>query len=795
MLRNYFKTALRGMKRHPGYAAINVLGLALGLVVSFMILLWVQDEMGHDQFHTEVENVYQVMRTVDFGGQISTTEAVTVMLDDVLDENYPEIEYAGILGWENWSSFVRGDLAFRNMVRHAGPDIFRILTFEFLAGNPYTALDIPESVVLSEKMARMYFPEAFEGQKDAKIAAAAVVGQTIMLENRLLVTVTGVIENAPALSSITYDAFLPFEEYARRNSWLAGWGNNGFRIVVRLTKGADPVVVTEKIRNIIKENQEGSTAELHLHPITKRYLWSEWKDGVLSGGRIEYVRIMGIVGLLILLIAAINFTNLATARSAQRALEIGIRKTFGGSRRGLAGQFLFESLFTAMLSFVFAIVVVWALLGSFNQLTEKSISLFAVSPVTWLLFGGITIATGLLAGLYPAAFLSGFGIMKVLRSRSTSGGGSGNLRRTLVVFQFAVSIVLIVGTMTVYNQLHMIQTRNLGFDRENIVIARLEGGAQEQFESFKAALKKNPNILDVTRADDNPYDINSSTTDPDWDGKDPDDNSLFYMVASDYDYLQTLKMELVAGRDFSREQGLDSSNFMINQATARKLGFEDPIGQRLAMWGQEGQIIGVVKDFNMHSVYDPIEPTIIRLNPASTWMYFVRAAPGAEKDVVETMRTTFAQFSPGYPFNERFMDDEYNEMYTSEQVIGTLANWFAVLAIVIACLGLYGLASFTTTRRTKEIGVRKVLGASAPNVVALLTREFAILVAIAFMLAAPIAWWIMDQWLAKFEYRVDLGWGLFAAAGLGMVVITYATVGFQSLKAALANPSDSLRTE
>jgi len=357
-------------------------------------------------------------------------------------------------------------------------------------------------------------------------------------------------------------------------------------------------------------------------------------------------------------------------------------------------------VFTAAVAFVVALGAVWLLLGSFNALTEKSISLLQVPASTWLLFVGITGFTGLLAGLYPAMFLSGFGIMKVLRARSVGGAGSGNLRRALVVFQFGVSIVLIVGTMTIYNQMSLIRTQNLGFSRENVVSARLEGGAQEQFESFKATLKQNPAILDVTRADDNPYNVNTSTTDPDYDGKDPDDNSLFFLVASGYDYLKTLKMELVAGRDFSPAQRMDSANVLINETAAKKMGFDNPIGQRFAVWGREGVVIGVVKDFNMLSMYEEIQPTIIRLAPDLTGVYFVRSAPGGEKSVVETMRTAFAQFSPGYPFNERFMDDEYDEMYQSEQVIETLSNWFALIAIGIACLGLYGLAAFTTSRRT-----------------------------------------------------------------------------------------------
>ncbi len=784
------------MKRHPGYAAINILGLSLGLVVSFVILLWVQDELAYDGFHKDVQDVYQVMRTADFGGDISTTDAITAELDKVLDEEYPEIEYVSLLSWEKWSSFVRGDLAFRNMNRHVGPDFFRILTFEMYAGDPFTALDNPESVVLSEKMARNFFPEEFATHNDVISASQSILGQTLMFENRLEVTVTGVVENAPDHSSIKYDALLPYEEYARTNSWVKGWDNNGFRMIARLIPGADPAAVTDKIRMVVKEHDDSSTAEIHLQALTERYLWSNWKDGVLIGGRVDYVRIMGIVGILILLIAAINFTNLATAQSSQRAMEIGIRKAFGGSRKGLAGQFLFESVFTACLAFGVAVAATWGILPGLNNLTGKAIQVGGISLSTWVFFFGITVFTGLLAGSYPAAFLSRLGIMKVLRSRSSSGSGSGALRRLLVVFQFSISILLIVGTMTIYKQLHMIQTRNLGFDRENIVIARLEGGARAQFDSFKAKLKESPAILDVTQSDNNsPYDINTSTSDPSYEGKIPDDNALFYMVATGYDYLKTFKMELVAGRDFSMDQGLDSANVIINETTARKLGFEDPIGQKFSVWGREGTIIGVVKDFHMRSMYAPISSVIIRLSFEEAGLYVVRTAAGKEAEAVAAMKSAFAEFSPGYPFNERFMDDEYNEMYRSEQVIGTLANWFAVLAIVIACMGLYGLASFTTTRRTKEIGVRKVLGASTGNVVMLLTKEFALMVGIAFLLAAPTAWWLMSKWLQDFEYKVNLGVGLFLLAGLGMVVITYATVGLQSMRAALANPADALRSE
>jgi putative ABC transport system permease protein len=795
MILNFLKQYVRSMRRHPVYALINVFGLGLGLSASFMVLLWVQDEMSFDHFHKDAERIYQVMRTAENGGTVSTTSSVTAELQDVLDEDYPEITYSAMFSREQPVSFVRGDRAFRKVTRYAGPDVFEILSFRFLAGDPVDALRSPESIVLTESMARLYFPEHFEGLSPEG-AARSLLGETIRYENRMDLEVTGVAADAPPNSSLKFEAFLPFDLYARENSWVANWGSNAFKMFVKLADGANGPAVSQKIRSVIQDHSPSPENDvISLQPLQDRYLWSRYENGVVVGGRIGYVRIMGVVGLLILIIAAINFTNLATARSQQRAREIGVRKTFGGSRGGLASQFLTESVLTSVLGLVLAIGSVAILLPAFNEVTGKAMSLAASSPAIWLGFLVLTLLTGLASGAYPALYLSGLGVSSVIKQRDSGPGGGRPLRQGLVVFQFATSILLIVGTLTVYEQIEFIQSVNLGLDRDNVITARLEGGARESWEPFRTALLGNPAVVSATSTDGHPFEINQSTSSVEYDGRDPEDTSSFFLSSVGHDYLETMHMELVAGRAFDAGRALDSANVIINETAAARMGFADPVGQRFSVWGREGEIIGVVKDFQMQSMYRPIEPVVLRLDGTYAQSFLVRAAPGKAVAALAAVESTFRTFSPGYPFEPSFLETEYDTMYRSEEVIGRLASWFAILAVTIACLGLYGLASFTTSRRTKEIGVRKVLGASVSNIAALLTREFVVLVAVSFALASPIAWWLMSDWLNSFEYHAEFGPGLFLVAAAGMLALTYATVGVHSIRAARADPARSLRSE
>lgn len=796
MLRNVLKTAVRGMRRQLGYSLINVLGLAAGLTVAFFILLWVRDERAVDTYYENVEDTYRVMRTSRYGeGQVFTWPAITYMLRDVIDEEYPEIEYSAVVSWEQNMSFRRGDVTFREKGRHAGPDFFRILEHDFIAGTPGTALRDPASLVLTVDMAKKYFPEVFDGRAVA-VAASDLVGETLLLNNDIDLTVTAVVENVPDQASYGFDYVVALDEYVRRNPWVEAWGNNGLQMLVRLAPGADHVMVSAKIESLVVDNGGGEGNTLFLQPYTDMYLYGEYENGRLTGGRIEYVRIFGLVAIFVLGIAAINFMNLSTARSAQRAMEVGIRKTFGSSRWHLAGQFLGEAVLTALGALVMSAAAVRLLLTPFNALTGKSITLSFADPV-WLLFTGVSLVTGLLAGLYPAAYLSGFPIIGVLRKGQLRTSRGAGLRRGLVVLQFALSVILIVGSVTVYNQITWIRGANLGLDRQDVFYHRLEGPMREQYASYRERLLTDPSVESVTSASHSPLQIGSSTGGVDWDGKDPENRTLFHRVAVNYDFIETMKMDLVAGRAFSRDFGSDSVNFIVNETAARAIGYENPIGGRLGMWGNEGQIIGVVKDFHMTSMYEPIEPTVIHLDPEAetTGITYVRPAPGRTSEALAAFEQVFREFNPTYPFEVSFVDEEFERMYRSEVVIGKLARIFTLFAIFIACLGLFGLASFTAERRTKEIGIRKVLGATVPSVVGLLSREYVVLVGIAFALGAPVAWIAMNRWLAGFEYHTDLGFGVFLITAAGVIVITYATVGYQSVRAALANPTDALRSD
>ena len=786
MFKSYLKTAFRSFRRQKAYSFINMFGLSVGLACSFLIVLWVQDEVSYDRFHEEGDQLYWMMRHYHSDDQIYTWRAIPMPLAQVLEDDYPEITHAVLMTWQEEILLTAGEQTFRENGRHAGPAFFEVFSFPLLQGDPATALDDPNTIVISESLAKKYFGP--DGHAEA-------LGQTIRIDNRLDATVTGVFEDIPHTSTLQVDFVIPVEEYIQRNSWTSHWGNNGLRMIVRLEENADAAQISAKVENVIRDHHESSDSYLFLHPYTDTHLHSDFEDGQLVGGRIEYVRMFGIVALFILLIASINFMNLSTARSARRAREIGVRKAVGATRRTLVGQFIGESVLTALLALALALALVLAALPAFNALTNKHIAIDFLDPASWLTFVGLAVLTGLLAGSYPAFYLSSFNVIGVLRGAVARRRGAIGVRKGLVIFQFAMSMLLIIGTLTVYTQIDYIRSTNLGMDRENLVILGLEGSIEEQYDAFKQELLTKPGIASVTTSSQNPLAVGNSTSDPTWDGKDPESEILFHIINTQYDFFKTMKMELADGRVFSPAFATDSVNYVINEQAARAMGMDQPVGQRLTFWDQEGEIIGVVKDFHMNSFYQPIEPTIIRFDPQSTWMLFVRTQAGKTQEALASLETLYTTFNPDYPFDYSFLDENFEQTYRSEIVIGTLSNFFALLAVFIACLGLFGLASFTAEQRTKEIGIRKVLGASVSSLVALLSREFIKLVAAAFLLSIPVAYFVMNRWLSNFAYRIDLSWGIFLIAGLAAVVIAWLTVSYQSIKAALANPVTALRTE
>jgi predicted permease len=626
--------------------------------------------------------------------------------------------------------------------------------------------------------------------------AAAVIGGTLNLENRLDVTVSGVFRDLPLQVTYSMDYALPIAEFMQRNSWVDDWGNNGLRMMVRLAPGSDYLTVSDDIRLLIQENTNSEQDVLFLQPLADVYLRNEYENGVLVGGRIDYLRIFSIVGIFVLLIAAINFTNLATARASQRTREVAVRKTFGSERGQLARQFLTESTLMAMIALGVALIALVALLPWFNGLTGKEIRLSHLGAGVWAQFAVIAGLTGLAAGWYPAMHLSSFSVMRVLRRNDYGVGGGINLRRVLVVFQFTISVLLVVGAGAVSMQLDFIRGKNLGLDRKDVFYSSATPTMVESSQTFRARLLDDPAIQSVTLSSSSPLEIGSSTSGGvRWPGKSPDDNTLFSVLTVDHDYLETMRMNLADGRTYSREFGSDSLNLVVNQTAATAMGFEDPVGEAVTMWGRTGQIIGVVEDFHYQSLYEPIDPLVIRLEPEFVDWIFVRPAAGKTSEALAHFESLFRETNPLVPVQTRFLDDQFERIYRSEAVIQTLARGFMLLAIVVACLGLFGLAAFSAARRSKEIGVRKVLGASVPGIVGLLSREFLALVLVALAIALPISWMVMSRWLGQFAYHAELGWPLLLGSALGLIALAYSTVGYQALRAARIDPVHSLRSE
>ena len=794
MLTNYIKVAWRNISRNKLFSTINILGLALGMASSLLIFLWIHDERSVDRYHANSPQLYTVLQRLIYDGKADVTHATPGILPDEVKRQFPEIMYAaGYTGWDAKMTFTVGEKVNKEMGHWAGADWFKMFSIPILAGTAQTALNAPANLAISHKLANTYFG-----------SPAAALGKSIRIDNKTDYQVTAVFEDLPNNSSDRYDFLLNWQDCLNRNEWMKSWGNNGPHTRIMLRPDANVANLDAKLTGFLRKYDKdiGKTfdAQLFLQAYSDAYLYSNFKNGQQDGGRIEYVRLFGIVAIFLLVIACINFMNLATARSVKRAREVGVRKVIGAVRGLLVGQFIGEALLFAVLALGIALLLVSLLLPAFNSLTGKYISLPVTNPSFWLVLTGITLVTGLLAGSYPALFLSSLQPVKVLKSRLTFGSGAKLFRQGLVVFQFVLSMVLIVGTIVVYRQVDFIQTENLGYNRENLIYVPVEGGLStaSNYRTFKDELLRMPGIQSVASMEESPTHLGNTTGGVTWQGKDPNVNIEFTHTTVGYDLLKTLNVQLVAGRDFSPTFGTDTTNYIINEATAARMGFKNPIGQSLTMWKRTGKVIGVIKNFHFQSLHTPITPLVIRLNNQSglgAQTFLVRTQPGQARQAIASLETLWQQMNPTFPFAYRFSDDEYQKMYTSESIIGRLATYFAFLAIFISCLGLFGLASFMAEQRTKEIGVRKVLGASITSIVGLLSQDFLKLVLIAIVIASPLAWWAMDKWLQGYAYKISLSWWIFVLAGLFAIGVALLTISFQSIKAALMNPVKSLRSE
>jgi len=788
MIKNYFKTAWRNLLQNKTFSLINIFGLALGMTCSLVIMLWLNDEMKKDKFHQNGKRLYRVMENQFYSGNVSTFDATPGILAENIVKDIPDIQMASQMLWEEEPLFTVDNTYDKEKGRYVEKDFLRMFSFKLTKGDPVTALARPDAVVISKKLADKYFK------------GLDPVGKMIRIDNTDNVMVTGVLDEIPESSSLTFDFLMSFEQWRKKNDWAKDWGNNGPRCYVMLAPNTSVDKVNAKIKNYIKTKNKESNVNLFLQNYGESYLYSDWENGKQNGGRIEYVKIFSIVGIIILVIACINFMNLATARSLRRAREIGVRKVVGAGKRQLIGQFIGESLFVSFLAICISLVIVMLLLPSFNTLTEKHLSLDFTDPSFLLLLLGLVLVTGIISGSYPALFMSSLKPIIVLKGLLKFKPGATYFRKALVVFKFALSIILILGMIVIYRQIDFIHNKNLGFAKEDLLYMPLEGELQKTYPTFKEQLLKQPGIKYVSSAQSNPLEVGSSTSGVRWPGKDTTKLILFSSNPITYDYIKTMGIQLVEGRDFSTEYGLDTMNYLVNEAAAKKIGYKDPVGKELTMWGDKGMIVGLMKDYHHNSLHVPIEPLILRLHKMSWggnyWgNVIVRTEKGKTKQAIASMEKLYKQFNPGFPFKYYFTDDEIANRYKAEYTVSKLSRYFAFLAIFISCLGLFGLVTFTAEQRTKEIGIRKVLGASVTGIVGMLSKDFLTLVVIAAVIAFPVAWLAMHRWLNDFAYRINIGWWVFVIAGVIALLIALLTISFQSIKAAIANPVKSLRTE
>lgn len=789
MMHNYLKIACRNILRNRVFSVINVLGLALGIASSLLLLLWIQDEWRMGRQYNDMGLLFRIMENEIADGRTVTDEDTPGILADELKAQIPEIDFAaGISQNENHVLSV-GDKVSRLTGCFVGADWFNIYNIPLLAGSPASALREPGNIAVSRKVAETFF-------KDAQSA----LGNVIRMDNGTDCKVAAVFENLPANSLDKYDYLRNWSVFMKREPWLNVWSNAGPGTRVRLKPQIDPHVVNAKLKNFLKGRNKDISAsfniELFLQPEADVWLHSNFTNGRRDGGRIEYVRLFLLVAVFMLVIAAINFMNLATARSVKRAKEVGIRKVVGARRLSLIAQFMYEALLMTVLAAVLAAVGVWLLLPLFNLVTGKQLVLPAREPLFWGLFLLLLLVTALLSGSYPAFFLSAVRPVKVLKGLMKTGPEARLIRRGLVVFQFVLSVLMITGAIIVYQQLQYVQTKNLGFERENLIILPAEGAMKERYATFKQELLQQDGVAAVTHMETSPLQNGNTTDNVRWAGKDPQSAIQFNNTYVGYDFVKTMKLQLVSGRDFSADFGKDSANFLINESTAKRLGYDDPVGKALSFGQQSGVIVGVLKDFHFNSLHVPIRPIVIRLNERHAYGYIlVKTQAGRTRQALANVEAVCRKVNPRYPFTYSFFDEDFQSVYNSEMVVGKLITLFTCLSICIACLGLFGLAAFTAEQRTKEIGVRKVLGASVTNIVTLLSGDFLKLILLAIVIATPIAWYTMSQWLETFSYRISISWVIFLLAGLIAVLIAGLTISIQSIRAALVNPINSLRGE
>jgi putative ABC transport system permease protein len=789
MLKNYFVVTLRNLLRNGFYSVINISGLAIGITCSILILLWVADETSFDKFHPKADRLYQVWVNAYFDGKINSWTSVPLPTYEEMKTADANIKRALVTDWGyNHLLAVSEDKRITKRGYYVSEEFLEMFEFPLVQGNAEKVLDDASSIVITESTAKALF-----GDDDP-------MGKTIRIDNQHDLIVSGVLKDIPKNSSFQFEFLLTWKHRYEVSDWIkrntTNWGNYSFQVFVELNDPNNKQAVENSIVDMLGKHGEDKEMkhEFFLYPLSRWRLHGNFDNGKESGGMNDYVNMFTIIAVFIIVIACINFMNLATARSERRAREVGIRKSIGSGRGQLILQFVGESVLISLLAFTIAVLAAQLLLPAYNNMVEKQLFIDYASLEFWMVSLGLILVTGVVSGSYPAFYLSSFQPVKVLKGKPNIGRGASMPRKILVTLQFGFSILLIIGTIVIYQQIQLIKSRDLGYDQENLINIDYNSEIEKNFKTFKDELLASGVVEGVVRSNSAITEINSNNF-LGWPGKPEELKVIFTTIVTDHDWAKTMGIKVLEGRDFSEDFKSDTAAIVVNKAAIKLMGLQDPIGTELDLWGEKRKLIGIVDDVLMGSVYREVQPMFSILDD---WGGSVSIRLTKTRDLqssLQTVKAVYDKFSSAYPFEYTFADEEFQKKFTTINLTSQLASLFASLAIVITGLGLFGLASFTAEQRTKEIGIRKVLGASVPSLVNLISRDFSVLVIISFVLSSPLAWWALKNYLERYPIRTDIAWWIFPLTGLIALIFAVAIVSTQALRAAQTNPATSLRNE
>ncbi|WP_282048440.1 ABC transporter permease [Maribacter aquivivus] len=786
MFKNYLKIAWRNLIRNKGFSILNIAGLSIGLTVFTLIILWINFELGFDRFHENQERIYEVNNQYDVEGEIWTWNSTPKAMAPAIKKDYPEVEHVSRYFYDTSFLFSVDDKRIKATGTIVDPDFLNIFSFPLVQGDIASVFSDVNSVVITETFAKKMF-----GDKDP-------IGEIVVIDNADTFKVTGILKNLPTNTDFTFEFLVPWA-YLTQKGWDdTHWGNNSVATYVMLKKDVNFSDFSTKIKTL-RENYDEDSSDMVtlLYPYSRTYLYNEFENGKEVGGRIDLIKMFGIIAAIILIIACINFMNLSTARSEKRAKEVGVRKVMGAPKKHLIYQFLGESILISAIAAIFSILLVLLVLPAFNDLVGHELELDFTSMWFWISALAIVLFTGLLAGSYPALYLSAFKPSAVLKGTFHKADTLITPRKVLVVVQFSVAIILITSTLIISQQLDKVQNRQLGYSKDNLIYTFLEGDIDKNYELIKKELLKSGAASSITKTSSPITESWSNTWGFEWSGKNENDKTIVLRLIADDVVAETMGLELLSGRDFNlQEFPTDSTAVLLNESAVSLMGFNEPLGQIIKDNGIEWHVVGVVKDFVFNSPFQKIEPLVIE--GAKGWfnvMHMKLNEANSTSENLAIVENIYKKYNPEYPFDFEFVDGEYAEKFSDQQRTGKLATLFTLLTILISCLGLFGLASYMAENRIKEVGIRKVLGASVTTIVTLLSKDFLKLVAISILIAIPIAWYYMYNWLEEFDFRISISVWVFAIAGGLTLVIALVTVSFQAIKAARANPVKSLRSE